>query len=270
LCLSGFFLKERWNFRLGVEGTGGAGKLTLEPLTFTAPPLNPLNNRGRTMFPIRDINESETIPIVTYLIIFANCLMFFFELAQGQGVALEAFFKQFGFVPALFFGSPGLAETGTIFSSMFLHSGWGHIIGNMWFLWIFGDNVEDRFGHIGYALYYLFTGACAALTQAFIDPHSEIAMVGASGAISGVLGAYFVFYPNARVEALIPFGFFSRIAEVPALIFLGLWFGMQLFTGIASLGGVGNDVGGVAFWAHVGGFASGYLIAQVVRWRRAD
>jgi membrane associated rhomboid family serine protease len=217
------------------------------------------------MFPIKDLNESRTVPGVTYLIILLNCLVFLFELSLGQGNQ-ESFFLQYGFVPEHFFGDMGLSAIESIFSSMFLHSGWAHVLGNMWFMWIFGDNVEDELGHFGYLLFYLFTGICAALTQAFIDPHSQIAMVGASGAISGVLGAYFVFYPTARVEALIPFGYFSRITEVPAVIFLGIWFGMQLFPGLTSLASLGgHDVGGVAFWAHVGGFISGYLISQVFR-----
>jgi membrane associated rhomboid family serine protease len=218
------------------------------------------------MFPIRDLIESRTVPIISYLIILLNCIVFLFELSLGEGNQ-ETFFQQYGFVPSYFFSNPGLSEAESIFSSMFLHAGWAHVIGNMWFMWIFGDNVEDRFGHIGFIFFYLFTGLCAALTQAFIDPHSQIAMVGASGAISGVLGAYFVFYPTARVEALIPFGYFSRITVVPAVIFLGIWFGMQLIPGLTSLASVsgGHEVGGVAFWAHVGGFVSGYIIAQMVR-----
>jgi membrane associated rhomboid family serine protease len=222
------------------------------------------------MFPIKDLNEARTVPIATYLIILLNSLIFLFELSLGQGNQ-ESFFQQYGLVPANFFSQSTLSGIESIFSSMFLHAGWAHVIGNMWFMWIFGDNVEDEFGHPGFVLFYLFTGVCAALTQAFIDPHSQVAMVGASGAISGVLGAYFVFYPTARVEALIPFGYFSRITEVPAVVFLGIWFGMQLFPGLTSLASVGgHDVGGVAFWAHVGGFISGYLIAQALRLMHRD
>ncbi len=156
-------------------------------------------------------------------------------------------------------------EIATIFSSMFLHAGWGHLIGNMWFLFLFGDNVEDRFGHFGYLFFYLFCGCCAAMTQIFAQNGSHTAMIGASGAISGVLGAYFVFYPQARVLTLFLMGIFTRLVEVPAVLFLGLWFVMQFFTGIFSLA-IGSDpnVGGVAFWAHVGGFVAGFIIAQFV------
>jgi len=191
-----------------------------------------------------------------------NCLVFLFELSLGTS-GLESFTNEFGVVPAVLTSQAGFSQYGTIFSSMFMHAGWAHLIGNMWFLFIFGDNVEDRFGHLFYLLVYLFTGVCAAMTQTLIDPNSHIAMVGASGAISGVLGAYLVFYPSATVEALLPMGYISRIVNVPAVVFLLLWFGMQLLPGITSLGTIGKEVGGVAFWAHVGGFAAGVMIAIV-------
>jgi len=134
----------------------------------------------------------------------------------------------------------------------------------MWFLFIFGDNVEDRMGHFRYFFFYLLAGVCAALAQMFISPHSHIAMVGASGAISGVLGSYLLFYPSARVLSLVPMGYYSRTVEVPAIFFLGLWFVMQLFTGIVPLAaGISQDNGGVAFWAHVGGFVFGITTCKL-------
>jgi membrane associated rhomboid family serine protease len=222
------------------------------------------------MFPLRDSVESKTVPIVTWIIMGLNGLVFLFELSLGTS-GLESFMSKYGVVPAALTSQPDVAEYGTIFSSMFLHAGWAHLIGNMWFLFIFGDNVEDRFGHFFYLVVYLIAGVCAAMTQTLIDPHSEIAMVGASGAISGVLGAYLVFYPSAKVEALLPLGYISRVVNVPAVVFLLLWFGVQLLPGIASLGSLGKEAGGVAFWAHVGGFLTGVFIAIVARaFRKRD
>jgi membrane associated rhomboid family serine protease len=135
----------------------------------------------------------------------------------------------------------------------------------MWFLYIFGDNVEDRLGHFGYLLFYLFCGVCAAITQVFINANSSIAMIGASGAISGVLGYYFISYPHARVLTLVPLGLFTRIMEVPAIVFLGIWFALQFFTGISSLAVASpQEAGGVAFWAHIGGFAAGVGLALLM------
>jgi membrane associated rhomboid family serine protease len=213
------------------------------------------------VFPIRDNVESRNLPIVTWLIIALNVFVFLIELSAGSGI--ESFLQTFGLVPVTFFSNLASGSL-HVLSSMFLHAGWGHLIGNMWFLYIFGDNVEDRMGHFRYLVFYLITGLCAALTQTFITPDSHIAMVGASGAISGVLGAYMIYYPNARVLTLMPMGSYSRTTEVPAVFFLGLWFVMQLFTGIAPLAsGVIQDSGGVAFWAHVGGFISGAILAKL-------
>lgn len=203
------------------------------------------------------------MPIVNSLIIVICLLTFLFECSLGQ-TEIEPFLNTYGVVPAMFLSHFGVQQISTMFSSMFLHAGWGHVLGNMWFLYIFGDNVEDRLGHIAYPFFYLFTGVLAAATQILISPQSNVAMVGASGAISGVLGAYFVFYPGAGVLSLVPGGLFTRTYEVPAFIFLGLWFVMQLLPGVSSLSlASGNEVGGVAFWAHVGGFASGWIIARI-------
>ena len=152
-----------------------------------------------------------------------------------------------------------------MFTSMFLHAGWGHLFGNMWFLYIFGDNVEDRFGPFGYLFFYLFCGVCAAATQVLVNPNSTVAMIGASGAISGVLGYYFITYPQARVLTLVPLGAFSRVMEIPAIVFLGIWFAMQFFTGLSSLAvAPAQEAGGVAFWAHVGGFVAGIVLALIM------
>jgi membrane associated rhomboid family serine protease len=220
------------------------------------------------MFPLRDTIPSEKAPVVNWLIMVLCICVFLFEstLAQPE---LEDFLSSFGLVPAAFLAQPDAAQIERVFSSMFLHAGWAHVLGNMWFLFIFGDNVEDRLGHIGYLLFYLFSGICAAATQVFVQPDSHIAMVGASGAISGVLGAYFVLFPQSRVVAIVPMGYFSRTAEVPAIIFLGLWFAMQLLPGLSSLAATTGDVGGVAFFAHVGGFVSGWILAQFLPKDRA-
>jgi len=154
---------------------------------------------------------------------------------------------------------------------MFLHGGFLHFLGNMWFLYIFGDNVEDRFGHVKYLLFYIFCGVSATLVQFVLNPLSRIPMIGASGAISGVLGAYFVFYPSAGVLTLLPLGLFSRIVVLPAVLFLGLWFIFQFLSGTQSLAiqaVVGRDIGGVAYWAHIGGFLTGVVISLFSRRRR--
>ncbi len=212
---------------------------------------------------LRDTIPSNSAPIINWIIIAVCIFIFLFESVLPSGET-EQFFDSFGLVPALFLSHIDLQHIGTIFSSMFLHAGWGHVLGNMWFLFIFGDNVEDRLGHVSYLLFYLVVGICAAATQIFVQPGSHIAMVGASGAISGVLGAYFVFFPEARVVSVVPAGAYSRTTELPAFVFLGLWFLMQLLPGMSSLvTAQGNDVGGVAFWAHVGGFAAGWLLARI-------
>ncbi len=214
------------------------------------------------MIPLRDTIPSRTIPFVNYAIIAANALVFLFELSLGR--YLDDFVFQFGIVPIRFVEAVQTTHIDAsvifpLFSSMFLHGGFWHLVGNMLFLYIFGDNVEDRFGHGRYLFFYVLSGLAAAFTQVFINPLSEVPMVGASGAIAGVLGAYVLLYPNAKVVTLIPIFFFVQIAELPAFIFLGFWFLMQFFSGFMSLG-VGADAGGVAWWAHIGGFACGALL----------
>jgi membrane associated rhomboid family serine protease len=212
------------------------------------------------MFPLKDTIHSETAPLINSLFIIICTLVFLHEFTM-QPAELDHYLDAWGVVPSMFDWGPRAIST--VFSSMFLHAGWDHLIGNMWFLFLFGDNVEDRFGHVGYIFFYLFCGFVAALTQVFVNHGSHVAMVGASGAISGVLGAYFVFYPQAKIVTLFLLGIFTRLTEVPAVIFLGLWFAMQFFTGLGSLAITSpNEAGGVAFWAHVGGFVTGFAIAQ--------
>jgi membrane associated rhomboid family serine protease len=214
------------------------------------------------MIPLRDANPSRTVPFVTYGIIVLNVVVFLLELAMGDRVG--ALFMQFGVVPYRVSASfdPGSLDAGAWLSfgtSMFLHGGWMHLIGNMLFLYVFGDNIEDRCGHARFVLFYLIAGAAAAATQVVVDPASEVPMVGASGAIAGVLGAYVILFPRARILTLLPIFIFFQLLELPAYLFLGLWFLMQVASGLLSLQ-IGGDAGGVAWWAHIGGFAGGALL----------
>jgi membrane associated rhomboid family serine protease len=235
------------------------------------------------MIPLSDApGQRRRFPFVNYLLIAINALVFLFELQQGNQI--NYFFFAYGVVPvALTHNIPQTVLFAdqlpqpfpyqtpqpvwlTIFTSMFMHAGWLHIGGNMLFLYIFGDNVEDRFGHIGYLLFYLFCGVIATLAQTMIDPNSTIPSLGASGAIAGVLAAYAVFFPAARVRTLIFLGIFITLATVPALLLIGLWFVMQFFSGVASLSAqAAESTGGVAYFAHVGGFVAGLVIALVLR-----
>jgi membrane associated rhomboid family serine protease len=226
------------------------------------------------MIPIRDSVPSHSVPVVTRALIFVNALVFFFELTLPPG-SLEQFFYLFGFVPARFTHPEWAESVGfpmgnywPILTHQFLHGGWLHILANMWGLWIFGDNVEDRMGSVRFTIFYLVCGAIAAVTQLFMTPDSTVPAVGASGAIAGVLGAYLVFFPSARLILLIPILFFPFFFEVPAVFYLVFWFFTQLFSGTAALVGP-KQVGGIAFWAHVGGFVAGVLLCGVFRRRPA-
>jgi len=212
------------------------------------------------MFPVSDVIPSRTTPFVTVGLIVLNALAFLYELQLNRH-ELQLFAQAFGVVPA-YFAWP------TILTSMFLHSGWMHMLGNMLYLWIFGDNVEDRLGHLGFLAFYLFCGAVAALGQVAINPGSIVPMIGASGAIAGVMGAYFVLYPRSRILTAVFVVIFMDLIEIPAIFFLGIWFMMQLFSGVGSLGAHAAD-GGVAFWAHVGGFVAGLVIGLLWRAREA-
>ncbi len=220
------------------------------------------------MIPLRDTIPSQTVPVVTIAIIAVNAFFFIFQLMLGESV--NQFILDYGLVPARYFwlsdARPG--EWGDRFfpfvSSMFLHGGWMHIIGNMWNLWIFGDNIEDRLGHVGFLGFYLGTGLVAGVAHMMLNAHSQIPTIGASGAISGVMGAYFLLYPRSRVLTLIPIFVFIQIIEIPAVFFLGFWFLLQFFQGTASIM-AGDSLGGVAWWAHLGGFAAGAAVAVAVR-----
>jgi membrane associated rhomboid family serine protease len=214
------------------------------------------------MLPIRDDTPSRTFPLVTFLLVLANGLVWLWEVSLGGGTALNHFYYQFGFVPGVLTGvykAPSWAIAPyflTTLTSMFIHGSWGHILGNMLFLWIFGNNIEDHLGHSKYLLFYLAGGVVAALIQLLSGPTSEVPTIGASGAIAAVMGAYFFLYPKAKVQTLV-FFIFITIVRLPAWIFLGIWFVMQLFEGTF------GAAQGVAVWAHVGGFLFGVVIAWI-------
>ena len=206
------------------------------------------------MFPIRDHNPSERTPYVTYALIALNVVIFlsYWPLFDDQR-ALGAFYDTWGMRPIEV--SNGI-ETYTLLTSMFLHGGLMHLVGNMLFLWVFGDNLEDQMGHVPFLIFYLASGIGADLGQLLADPSSPVPVVGASGAIAGVMGGYLLLFPKAKVDILIIFIIFFKVFPVPAWIMLGLWFGLQVFNGVGSLGATG---GGVAYWAHAGGFIVGLL-----------
>jgi membrane associated rhomboid family serine protease len=215
------------------------------------------------MLPIRDINPTRRLPIVTYGLIGINVLVFLWELSLSEA-QLANVFQDLSVVPALASQAPFSLETILdVFRSTFFHGGWDHIIGNMLYLFLFGDNIEDRFGAIAYVVIYFISGFVAAFAQVIIDPSSTIPLVGASGAIAGILGSYLILFPGVKVLALIPLGYVSRLAEVPALLVLGLWFVLQLISGIGSLGATQYG-GGVAFFAHIGGFIAGVILTLLL------
>ena len=223
------------------------------------------------MIPLRDANPTRSTPIVTVALIVACFVAFALELgrlASGGTEALDAFVTEWGIVPAELTaawssGSALTVETLTLITSQFLHGGWLHLLGNLLFLWIFGNNVEDRLGRFRFLLFYLVGGAVAGLTQVAIDPESTIPTIGASGAIAATLGAYLVLFPRARITSLVFLGFFYQLIDVPAVIVLVFWFALQLIDGLTSLG-VTDLSGGVAFFAHIGGFAFGAAVATIV------
>lgn len=210
------------------------------------------------MFPISDSTPRRTFPFVNYIIIFLNIYIFIQQLSAAN---TELFTYQYSFIPSQFHVFDPLSYI-PIFTSMFLHGGFLHIILNMWFLHIFGDNVEDVVGHIRYLLLYLGAGLVATLAQYILLPQSTIPMVGASGAISGVAGIYFVFFRRSTVKTLVMYFFFWDIIELPVWFFLGYWFVTQLFSGVGSLVAFDVNRGGIAWFAHIGGFVFGYLIAK--------
>lgn len=223
------------------------------------------------LVPIRDFNPTRSFPVITLAIIGLNVYVFFQELAQGSPRALEAFIFHYGLIPrclsneavrnCAYVYHPVIA---TLLTSMFLHGGWLHIIGNMLYLWIFGNNVEDALGSLTFALFYLVCGLAAAFTQYLIDPNSTVPIVGASGAIAGVLGAYLVLFPGAQVQTAVFLGCWLTFIRLPALIVLGLWIAVQFWTGYGSLG-VAHQTGGVAVFAHIGGFLMGAVLVLALR-----
>jgi membrane associated rhomboid family serine protease len=222
------------------------------------------------MIPLRDLNPSRTRPVVTVLLIAANAFLFLYELSLGPNI--QPFLLQAAFVPARYvgYGAPAGLSAGFVSAllSMFLHGGWTHFLGNMLFLWIFGDNVEDRLGHLRFVVFYLVSGFAATAAQAIVVPGSTVPMIGASGAISGVLGAYLFLYPRARIVSLVFLGIFIQIMQVPAIVFLPIWFLIQFFSGLASLGAHTAQAGGVAFFAHIGGFIAGPLLLLLLGGRK--
>lgn len=214
------------------------------------------------MFPLRDSAPSGTFPIVTVGIIVANVVVWLLELSLGP--QLNQFVGQYGLTPAKFIYSyklhGGIITNALVplFTSIFMHAGWMHIIGNMWFLWIFGDNVEDRLGRFNFLVFYILCGIGASLIQVLVHPTSTIPMVGASGCISGVLGAYLLSFPRARIHTLFIFFIIIRFIEIPAFMFLILWFIFQFISGAAEFGS--SEGGGVAYWAHMGGFVVGMIL----------
>jgi membrane associated rhomboid family serine protease len=220
------------------------------------------------MFPLRDDNPTTITPIVTWALIAINVIVFIYQLSLGPR-ASQLFAYKYGAIPAVVVGTENLPDsiavippTGSLFTSMFLHGGWMHLIGNMWFLWIFGNNIEEAMGSLRFILFYLLCGLLASVSHILSNTGSTLPSLGASGAIAGVLGAYVMIYPRARVWTLIFLGFFIRLMYIPAGFILVFWFVLQVLNG--SVAG-GQDAGGVAFWAHVGGFIAGILLVGLFK-----
>ena len=218
------------------------------------------------MLPLKDDNPTERPPVVSYTLLGLCVAVFLWQQSLGPGDARAAVYA-LGMIPAVLFGQASLPPdvvmvpaAATLFTSMFLHGGWMHLIGNMLYLWIFADNVEDAMGHARFVVFYVLCGLVAAFAQAALDPGSRVPMVGASGAISGVLGAYLLLHPRAHVLVLIPLGILTQLVRLPALIVLVLWFGLQL---LQQMGG--GSGGGVAFMAHIGGFVAGMALVPLFK-----
>ncbi len=210
------------------------------------------------MFPLGDDNsQRRTTPVVTFSLIGLNVAMFLLELSAG-----DQFIENWAFIPARFAADPA-SNVVTVFTAMFMHGGWMHLLGNMLFLWIFGDNVEDRFGHAKFLIFYLLAGVAGTLAQFVLAPHSPVPNVGASGAIAGVLGAYILMFPQSRVNVMMG----RQIVAMPAVIVLGMWIALQLISGVGTIAYTDEsaNVGGVAYMAHIGGFAAGFLMAFLFR-----
>lgn len=212
------------------------------------------------MIPLRDTQPSNSSPFVTLTIIAVNILVFLYQVSL-EPYSLNHFIAQYALVPDRF-------QTPDMFTSMFLHGGWLHLIGNMWFLWIYGDNVEDVLGHGKFLLFYLLCGIAAAGVHATLNSYSRVPTVGASGAIAGVMGAYLIKFPHSRILTLVPIFIFITTVEIPAVFILLYWFVIQIFSGVGSVGYSQVSRGGVAWFAHIGGFVAGMLLILVIRQRR--
>jgi membrane associated rhomboid family serine protease len=230
------------------------------------------------MIPIRDDQPRFSTPYITYFLVALNVVVFLMELSIGaqSHSTLNSLIYEFGVVPQQILGAVGgstqlspVAAVVPIFTSMFLHGSWLHIIGNMWVLWIFGDNIEDHLGHFSYLAFYLVCGFAAAVAHILLNPGSNVPTVGASGAIAGIMGAYFLLYPKARVLTIVPLIVFFTFWWLPAWIVLGYWFLVQFLSGTAtSIAYSSSSSGGIAFWAHVGGFVAGIILIKVLPERR--
>ena len=208
------------------------------------------------MFPLRDSEQSASTPFVTVGLILINLLAFFYELSLDD-FSLNHFLVEWGTVPRNF-------EFTDVITSMFLHGGWMHVIGNVWFLWIFGDNIEDILGHTNYLVFYLLCGIVGGLLHVAFNSNSAVPAIGASGAISGVMGAYLVRFPRSRIHTLLFFFIFATTLEVPAILMIGYWFVVQLFSGFGHLAMAGGDQGGTAWFAHIGGFVAGMALIRML------
>ncbi|MCS6994362.1 MAG: rhomboid family intramembrane serine protease [Anaerolineales bacterium] len=215
------------------------------------------------MIPIRDENPTRRVPFVNYALIVLNVLVFLWQVSLGP--AGEVVLYRMALIPLEVTRGFDVGDLRSLLTSMFMHAGLLHLLGNMLYLWIFGDNVEDALGHARYLFFYLAGGAAASLTHVFLYPLSQVPTVGASGAIAATLGAYLLLFPHRRVVTLIPFGFFLQVARLPAVIVLGMWFLLELVQGTLALGM--EQLGGVAFWAHIGGFVFGMLVGPRLRLR---
>ena len=217
------------------------------------------------MIPVKDDIPSSSFPIVNTMLIALNVLVFIFEVSLGSNISV--FISSYGMTPASII-TDGITGWVTIFTSMFIHGGWEHIIGNMLYLFIFGDNVEDAIGHFKYLTFYIICGIVAAWGHILFNSHSLLPTVGASGAVAGVLGAYLLLYPRAGVLTLVPLGFFIRIIKIPALVVLGFWIILQLLFGLINIPLSGEQSGGVAWFAHVGGFVTGMILIKLLGRRK--
>ena len=228
------------------------------------------------MIPLKDDVAARRFPFVNIALVALNAVAFIAELEMGEGIV--RFMDRAAVVPVLYTGAdrvlgpvdalatsfdPDLGRR--VMVSLFLHGGWAHILGNMLYLWIFGDNVEDRLGHLRYLIFYLACGWVASYAHIWSQPASAVPAIGASGAIAGVLGAYITLYPRARVVTLLPLGFFAPLVQLPAAFFLGLWFLQQFLLGAFDLAAPAGEGGGIAWWAHIGGFAAGFVLVRVFR-----